>query len=195
LIDAPAGSGKSTLLAEFCSAAPPERRIAWVSLDEEDNDPVVFWLYIIHAFQRALSGRFVASLAELSRPGLGLTRSVLPSLLNELWTIADQIVLVLDDYHLISNAECHESLRFFLDRLPASVHVVLATRADPPLGLARLRARGELSELRAVDLAFRDDEVVAFFNESHRLGLSPEDLDHLSRRTEGWAAGLYLAAL
>lgn len=195
LMDAPAGSGKSTLLAEFCSAAPPERRIAWVSLDEEDNEPVVFWLYIIHAFQQALSGPFTASLTALSRPGLGLTRNVLPSLLNELWMIADQIVLVLDDYHLISNAECHESLRFFLDRLPASVHVVLATRADPPLGLGRLRARGELSELRAVDLAFRDDEVDAFFNESHRLGLSPEDLDHLSRRTEGWAAGLYLAAL
>jgi len=195
LIDAPAGCGKSTLLAEFCATAPPERQIAWVSLDEDDNDPVVFWLYIVHALRQTLPGRFAAPLAALNQPGVGLTRTVLPGLLNELWAITDHWLLVLDDFHLITNTECHESLRFFLDRLPPSARVVLATRTDPPLGLGRLRGRGDLGELRAADLAFRDDEVVAFFNESHSLGLTSDDLARVAERTEGWAAGLYLAAL
>jgi LuxR family maltose regulon positive regulatory protein len=195
LIDAPAGSGKSTLLAEFCQVGRSERQIAWVSLDEQDNDPIVFWLYIIHAFQQTLPEHFTALLSALSQPGLSLTGNVLPSLLNELWTITDPLVLILDDYHLIGNDECHETLRFFLGRLPACVRVVIATRVDPPLGLGGLRGRGELSELRAADLAFRKDEVGLFFSESQRLDLTAEDLDHLTRRTEGWAAGLYLAAL
>jgi LuxR family maltose regulon positive regulatory protein len=195
VIEAPAGFGKTRLLVEWCRGRPPAAPIAWLSLDEFDNDPVTFWTYIVHALRAALPGRFGRSLDALAQPNASLTRAVLPPLLNELWEAGDDTWLVLDDFHVIADVDCIESFRFFIDRLPPMLHIILATRSDPPLGLARLRARGMLTELRAADLRFTLDEAATFLNGSLGLDLSHDDLDQLQERTEGWAAGLYLAAL
>jgi ATP/maltotriose-dependent transcriptional regulator MalT len=119
----------------------------------------------------------------------------LPLLLNDLAALDEKLVLVLDDYQVITNAEIHEALAYLVGRVPSSLRLVLATREDPPLPLGRLRARGQLAELRASDLRFQNDEARAFLNDSLRLGLSPEDVERLQARTEGWPAALYLAAL
>jgi LuxR family transcriptional regulator, maltose regulon positive regulatory protein len=141
LISAPAGFGKTSLLAQWCAVAGGGR-VAWVSLDEGDNDPTRFWAYVVEALRTAEPSVGTAALAVLRRTGADLYRAVLPSLLNELAAVGARLVLVLDDYHLVTNATCQQTLGFFLDHLPAGVHVVLSTRADPPLPLARMRARG-----------------------------------------------------
>jgi LuxR family maltose regulon positive regulatory protein len=195
LVDAAAGFGKSTLVAEWCATLPPNRRVAWVTLDQSDNDPVMFWAYILVALHRLEPERIGGGLETLRIPGVSFTRTVLPRLLNELWTLDSPAVLILDDYHLVTSDECHEGMRFFLQRLPPNVRVVISTRSDPPIGLGTLRARGELSEIRAADLRFDESEAASLLNDFLRLGLAPDDLDRLHERTEGWAAGLYLAAL
>ncbi|MGH2586509.1 MAG: LuxR C-terminal-related transcriptional regulator [Dehalococcoidia bacterium] len=195
LVDAPAGSGKSTLIAEWCASEPIAGRVAWLLLDEQDNDPSTFWTYVIRALRSVEPARFGAGLQALRSPGVRVTRSILPDVLNELWSVDRSIVLVLDDLHEITNGECFESLRFFTQRLPPTLHLVISTRSDPPLPLGQWRARGELCELRAVDLRFTGEEVSELLNESLQLGLATEDLKRLEERTEGWAAGLYLAAL
>ncbi|MGE3600956.1 MAG: LuxR C-terminal-related transcriptional regulator [Dehalococcoidia bacterium] len=195
LVGAPAGSGKSMLLAEWCRTEPVVGRVAWLSLDPQDSDPGVFWTYALHALRRVAPDRFGECLARLATPGVSLTRVVLPKLINELWTLDHPLTLVLDDYHTITNVECHESLSFFLRRLPQHVRLVIAARSDPPLELSRLRARGELCELRAADLCFVEDEAEGLLNGALGLGLDGEDVERLQARTEGWAAGLYLAAL
>jgi LuxR family transcriptional regulator, maltose regulon positive regulatory protein len=141
LVDAPAGSGKTTLLTQWCLADQAFRRVAWVSLDESDDDPVRFWVYVIGAFRVVMPGFGEAPLGLLQSSGSAdvLNKVVLPQLLNELATRGAELVLMLDDYHLISNSTCHHTLGFFIDHLPANVHVVLSTRVDPPLPLARLR--------------------------------------------------------
>jgi LuxR family transcriptional regulator, maltose regulon positive regulatory protein len=197
LLDAPAGSGKTTLLAQWCLTDQASRRVAWVSLDENDDDPVRFWVYIIEAF-RVLQPSFGdAPLGLLQGAGSAdvLTQVVLPQLLNELATGDAELVLLLDDYHLISSSTCHQTLGFFIDRLPANVHVVLSTRVDPPLPLARLRASGELTELRIADLGFTDTEAASLFQDAMGLDLTPQAVRRLWERTEGWAAGLILAGL
>jgi LuxR family transcriptional regulator, maltose regulon positive regulatory protein len=194
LLDAPAGSGKTTLLAQW-QAAAGGGRVAWVSLDEGDNDPTRFWVYVVQALRTVEPGVGTAALRALRRPSVELDQAVLPSLLNELSAIGGPLVLVLDDYHLITNPTCHQSLGFFLDHLPAGVHVVLATRVDPPLQLARMRARGELVEFRVADLQFTGEEATALLNDAMGLGLSAEEVERLVQRTEGWAAGLVLAGL
>jgi LuxR family maltose regulon positive regulatory protein len=195
LVAAPAGFGKTRLLVRWCQDMSPARPTAWLSLDEYDNDPVTFWRYLVYALRQAYPNRFRRSLAALARPGASLTRTVLPPLLNELWDADSAARLVLDDFHAITDLACIEAVRFFIDRLPPSLHVVIATRSDPPIGLARLRTRGELTELRAADLRFTPEEAAAFLNGSLGLDLSHDDLGRLQERTEGWAAGLYLAAL
>jgi LuxR family maltose regulon positive regulatory protein len=195
LVAAPAGFGKSTLLADWCSHGGEGRRWAWVSLDEDDDDPIVFWTYVVHALRRIEPERFAREILALEAPGASITRSVLPSLLNELWSLATPIILILDDYHVLTNTECHESLRFLLRRLPPSLRLVVSTRVDPPLGLGALRARGELTELRATDLRFTPSEASTLLNERIGLELRTEELEQLDRSTEGWAAGLSLAAL
>jgi LuxR family maltose regulon positive regulatory protein len=194
LVEAPAGFGKTTLLTQWRVAAGAGR-VAWVSLDEGDNDPTRFWVYVVEALRTVEPGIGASALATLGRPSADLYRAVLPGLLNELSTAGLPLFLVLDDYHLITNPACHHTLGFFLDHLPADLHVALAGRSDPPLPLARMRARGELAEVRVADLQFTDQEASELLNGSMGLQLATEDVERLAERTEGWAAGLYLAGL
>jgi LuxR family maltose regulon positive regulatory protein len=199
LIDATAGSGKTTLLAQWCLADNPSRRVAWVSLDRDDDDPVRFWTYVIEAFRTVEPGFGEASLGLLQGSGLGsvdpLLQVVLPQLLNELATVNSELVLIVDDYHLVTNPDCHRTLAFFVDHQPANGHLMVATRVDPPLPLARLRASGELVEVRIAQLGFTDAEAATLLNEAMGLDLTVQDVQRLWERTEGWAAGLYLAGL
>jgi LuxR family transcriptional regulator, maltose regulon positive regulatory protein len=194
LLAAPAGSGKTTLLAQWGQAAGGSR-VAWVSLDERDNDPTRFWSYLVAALRTVEPGVGTVALEALRGPSVELERVVVPSLVNDLATVGAPLVLVLDDYYLITDAICHQTLGLFLDHLPPAVHVVLSTRLDPPLPLARMRARGQLTELRAAELHFTDEETAALLNDSMGLALPPEDVARLAERTEGWAAGLVLAGL
>jgi LuxR family transcriptional regulator, maltose regulon positive regulatory protein len=194
LVDAPAGSGKTTLLAQW-RANSRAGRVAWVSLDEGDNDPIRLWMLIGQALQSVEPAVGAAALRALQRTSVDLERMVLPSLVNDLSRIAAPLVLVLDDYHLIANRACHQAMTFFLNHLPASIHLLLATRVDPPLPLASMRASRELAELRAADLQFTDEEAAALLNGSMGLQLAPDEVKRLAERTEGWAAGLYLAGL
>ncbi|MEL7069607.1 MAG: LuxR C-terminal-related transcriptional regulator [Cyanobacteria bacterium J06581_3] len=194
LILAPAGFGKTTLLAEWV-AAVSTRSVAWVSLDQNDNDPVVFWTYLItalHKNQSSLGGR---SLALLQSPQPPPIESVLMTLLNELTAVEEDIVLILDDYHVIETQAIHEGIGFLLSHLPPHVHLMIASRANPPLALARLRSHREMTELRVSDLRFTPDEAAAFLNQVMGLKISAADVSALERRTEGWIAGLQLAAL
>jgi len=194
LLDAPAGSGKTTLLAQWCSTAGAGRA-AWLSLEESDSDPTRLWFHVIEALRTVEPGVGAAALQALQGPTTDLVRAVLPSLLDDLGAVGAPLVLVLDDYHLITNPACHQTLGFFLDHLPAGVHLALSTRVDPPLPLARMRARGELAELRVAELEFTDEEAFELLNGSMGLRLAPDDVARLAERTEGWAAGLYLAGL
>jgi LuxR family transcriptional regulator, maltose regulon positive regulatory protein len=194
LLDAPAGSGKTSLLAQWCATAGADR-VAWVSLDESDNDPTRFWIYVVEALRRAEPGVGAAALRTLRRTSVDHERVVLPSLLNDLNRIGSPLVLVLDDYHLVTDATCHQTVTFFLDHLPASVHLLIATRVDPPLPLARMRAKGELAELRVAEFQFTGEEAAALLNGAMGLQLATADVERLAERTEGWAAGLYLVGL
>jgi LuxR family maltose regulon positive regulatory protein len=194
LLSAPAGFGKTTLLAQ-CRTVAGAGRMAWVSLDEGDNDPTRFWLCVVEALRTVEPNVGRAALEAVRRTSADLHQVVLPLLLNELSALGSPLVLVLDDYHVVTNASCHHTLAFFLDHLPAGVHVALSTRVDPPLPLARMRARGELAELRAAELRFTDQEASELLNGSMGLQLANEDVARLTERTEGWAAGLVLAGL
>ena len=204
LVSAPAGFGKTTLLAEWLGASPAsERPAAWVSLDQRDNDPALFWAYFIAALQTVQSGIGESTLSLLQSPQPPPIEALLGTLLNEITAIADDpstgssksFVVILDDYHLIDAEPVHSGITFLLSHLPPQMHLVLASRSDPPLALARLRGRGELAELRASELRFTADEAAAFLNEVMGLGLSAADVAALESRTEGWIAGLQLAAL
>ncbi|MGY1741703.1 MULTISPECIES: LuxR C-terminal-related transcriptional regulator [unclassified Blastococcus] len=194
LVSAPAGFGKTTLLTEWLAATAEGRSIAWVSLDERDDDPVVFWTYVVAALRTAVDGAGVGALAVLQEARSSIDE-VLATLVNELDTVHDDVVLVLDDYHVVSSPEVHDQLSYFLERLPPHVHLVIATRADPVLPLARLRARGELVEVRAADLRFTAAEAAVYLNEAMGLTLTAEHVAALDARTEGWIAALQLAAL
>ena len=194
LVEAPAGFGKTTLLTQWRAVAGAGR-VAWVSLDEGDNDPTRFWVYVVAALQTVEPGVGTAALAALRRPSADLWRVVLPGLLNDLNGVGSPLVLVLDDYHLVTNPTCHQTLGLLLEHLPAGVHVGVSTRVDPPLPLARMRAREELAELRAAELRFTDQEAAALLNGSMGLQLATQDVARLAERTEGWAAGLVLAGL
>jgi LuxR family transcriptional regulator, maltose regulon positive regulatory protein len=194
LLEAPAGYGKTTLLAQWAATAGAGR-VAWVSVDEGHNDPTRFWVSVVEALRRVEPSVGAAGLQALERPSADLDRVVLPSLLNDLNELGAPLVLVLDDYHLVTDATCQQTVGFFLDHLPAGVHVMLATRVDPPLPLARMRAKGELTELRVADLQFTGEEAAALLNGSMGLRLAAGEVERLAERTEGWAAGLYLAGL
>ena len=193
LVQAPAGSGKTTLLTEW-HAAEPERRFAWLSLDRADNDPVRFLEGAIAALRTVAPAAGVQALAHLGGPASPMD-VVLPSLVNDLAGEEGGVVLVLDDYHVIADPRVHEAVTFLLDRRPATLQLAIATRAEPPLPIGRLRVRGELAEVRAADLRFTDGEAAALLNDALALGLDADDVARLQRRTEGWAAGLRLAAL
>jgi LuxR family transcriptional regulator, maltose regulon positive regulatory protein len=195
LVAAPPGFGKTTLLAGWSASEREERPFAWLSLDSGDNDPVRFWGGVIAALRTVEPGVGAAALATLRASNVSLVEVMLPLLVNDLTTLERPVVLVLDDLHLVAEPRIHESLDYFVGHLPEALHLALATRADPPLRLARYRARGEMTEVRAAQLRFSDAETRTLLNGILRLGLEVEDVTRLQRRTEGWAAGLYLAAL
>ena len=195
LVSAPAGCGKSTLLGAWASELSGGRSVAWLSLDPGDDDPARFWRYFVTAVGNVQPGTGATALALLGSPQAPPMEVVLTTLLNDLADIDADSVLVLDDYHLIESGAIHEALAFLIDHLPQRVHLVIATRADPPLPLARLRARSELHELRVTDLRFTPEEAATFLNEDMGLELSAEDIAELEGRTEGWIAGLQMAAL
>ena len=193
LISAPAGFGKTTLVSEWVAGC--ERPVAWLSLDEGDNDPTRFLTYLIAALQTIAANIGKGVLGMLQSPQPPPTELILTTLLNEITTIPDSFILVLDDYHVIDSKPVDQALTFLLEHLPPQMHLVIATREDPHLPLARLRARGQLTELRAADLRFTPAEAAEFLNRMMGLNLSVEDIAALETRTEGWIAGLQLAAI
>jgi LuxR family maltose regulon positive regulatory protein len=195
LVCAPAGWGKSTLLSQWRANAQEQGPSAWVSLDQADNDPVRFWTYVIEALRTVEPEAGGVPLAMLRTPGISVIEVMLPELIKTVERFARRVVLVLDDYHLVTNPEIHEAMTVLLEHLPATLHLVLATRSDPALPLPRLRVRGELVEIRAEDLRFSEQEAAALLNDLLGLDLEAADVTLLHERTEGWAAGLYLAAL
>src|SRR5215207_7074062 len=192
LVCTPAGFGKTSLLADWARAGQP--RVVWLSLDPGDNDPARFWRYVAAALDPACAGvaEQVAALLRGPQPPL---QAVVTALVNALAAEPDRVVLVLDDYHLIEAAAVHDSLTLLLERQPMQLRLVLAGRADPPLPLARLRARGQLVELRAAELRFTLEETAALLREATGRELPAASVAALAARTEGWVAGLQLAAL
>lgn len=193
LISAPAGYGKSTLVCEWLTSR--EQLTAWVSLDKGDNDPIRFWGYVLASMQNTLSSINTSLPDSWLHSESQVSEALITNLINALDGLKQPLVLVLDDYHLIESQIIHEGISFFLDHAPAHFHLVIITRADPPLPLARLRARSELLELRQVDLCFTTSEAADFLNHTMGLQISSEDVARLTVRTEGWVAGLQMAAL
>ena len=193
LISAPAGYGKTALVSAW--VATIQRPTAWLSLDEADSDPTRFLTYLIAALQTVLPQIGLGLANALSSPQPPSTEAILTALLNEVAALTDPFLLVLDDYHVIDSKPIDAALAFLLDHLPPQVHLVITTREDPRLPLSRFRARGQLTELRAADLRFSPDEAAVFFNDLMGLNRSAEDIAALETRTEGWIAGLQLAAL
>src|SRR5436305_336992 len=196
LIAATAGFGKTTLVSAWVEGIErPRARTAWLSLDEGENDPARFLAYLVAALQTIAATIGQGVLGVLQSPQPPPPEAMLTALLNDITALSDQFVLVLDDYHVLEAKAVDQALTFLLEHLPPQMHLVIATREDPPLPLARLRARGHLTEVRAADLRFTPSEAAAFLNQVMGLGLSAEDIAALERRTEGWIAGLQLAAI
>jgi LuxR family transcriptional regulator, maltose regulon positive regulatory protein len=194
LISAPAGFGKTTLLTEWLAAAPTaDRAVAWLSLDQSDSRPATFWTYLITALQTVAPGVGASALPLLQSSDLPI-ETVLTLLINELGALPHDVAVVLDDYHVVESPDIEEGMIFLLDHLPSQIHAVISTRADPRLPLARLRARGELVEIRAADLRFTHDEAATYLN-AVGLRLTTADVALLGERTEGWIAALQLAGL
>jgi LuxR family transcriptional regulator, maltose regulon positive regulatory protein len=193
LIAAPAGFGKTTLVSAWVAGIA--RPVAWLSLDEGDSDPARFLAYLVAALQTIAADLGAGVLGALQSPQPPLTDAMLTALLNDITTLPNRFVLVLDDYHLLDARPIDQALTFLLEHLPPQIHLVIATREDPQLPLARLRARGQLTELRAADLRFTAAEAATFLNEVMGLDLAAADIAALEDRTEGWIAGLQLAAL
>jgi LuxR family maltose regulon positive regulatory protein len=197
LVSAPAGFGKTTLLSGWLAARPggtDGEPVAWVSLDERDRRATSFWTYVLLALDRAVPGSGAAALTLL-QSGQAPVETVLAGVVNELSVYAGQVTLVVDDYHLADGVDVAEGMTFLVDHLPPQLRLVISTRADPALPLSRVRARGDLVEIRAADLRFTGDEVATYLNELNGLGLATADLTTLESRTEGWVAALQLAAL
>jgi LuxR family transcriptional regulator, maltose regulon positive regulatory protein len=193
LLSASAGSGKTTLLSEW--ARQSSSLVAWLALDIDDNDPVRFWSYVVAALQQASLASVASLLQGLRSSSPTSLQSLLVELINMLDAEGRDIVIILDDYHLLEAPPLHDSLAFFLKHLPQHVHMVLASRSEPPFPLAQLRASGSLLELRSADLQFTPAEAKAFLCQSQPLSLKPAEVQALVERTEGWAAGLRLVSL
>ena len=193
LISAPAGFGKTTLLSEWISKCP--RSVTWLFLDEGDNDPTQFWAYFIASLQGLHPDLGASAFALIQSPQAPPIKSILTLLINDLTTFSDPFASVLDDYHFIDSQPIHEALTFLIDHLPANMHLVITTREDPDLPLARIRARDQLTEIRAADLRFTQEETEAFLRGVMGLELSRQDVAALEDRTEGWVVGLQLAGL
>ncbi len=193
LISAPAGFGKTTLISEWVAGCG--RPTAWLSLDERDSDPTHFLTYLIAALQTIVPNIGADVLSAFQAPQPPPIEALLTALLNDITTIPDNFILVLDDYHLTDSKAVDNTLTFLVDHQPPQVHLVITTREDPNLPLARLRVRSQLTELRAADLRFTPSEAAEFLNKAMGLSLSIENISALEARTEGWIAGLQLAAL
>jgi LuxR family maltose regulon positive regulatory protein len=196
LVAAPAGSGKTIAVAQWAASMIEDRPFAWVSLDRGDNDPARLWLHVVSALQRACP-QFGGedTLRALRAPVPDILGTVLPGLVNELAQLPAPVVVVLDDYHVVSDHSCQDQVAFLLPRLPDGVQLVLVTRVDPPLPLARLRAAGEVAEVRAHELRFTAAQAAGLVRTVAAVDLPGPDLAELVERTEGWPAGVYLAAL
>lgn len=196
LISAPAGFGKTTLLVEWLrERAGSEGSVAWLSLDEGDNDPTRFLSYVVAAL-RSVEGEIGEGvLSALRSPEPPHIEAITAALINELAALPEELTLILDDYHLIDSGPVHGIVSFLLEHQPPNVHLVISSRIDPPLPLSRLRARNQMMELDAAELSFTPEEAVTFLDSVMGLGLSAEDVAALEERTEGWIAGLQLAAL
>ena len=184
LVSAPAGFGKTTLLAAYLAGDERDGPAAWLSLDHADNEPVTFWSHVVAALQ-TMDRNWGAALVPILQSGPGSLEPFLAALLNELGEAGADVDLVLDDYHVIDRKEIHDSLAFLLEHLPSNVHLAISTRSDPPLPLARLRARGEMVEIRAADLRFTQEETAAYLNGALSLNLATGEIATLSQRTEG----------
>lgn len=193
IISAPAGFGKTTLVRDWIEFS--KIPAAWISLDESDGEPIRFLTYLIAALQTVISGVGDGVLAALQTSQHIPPKQLLTTLLNELASNEEDLTLVLDDYHTIDSNAVDELLVFFVEHLPSSVHLIITTREDPALPLARLRARNQLTEIRAAELRFTENEATDFLNNMMGLRLSTEEVIALEKRTEGWVAGLQLAAL
>ena len=195
LISAPAGYGKTTLMTEWRITAGREYPVAWLSLDVGDNHPTHFWFYLISALDTLYSGFGGDILPMLESPQLPPIETLLTVLINHLNAFPTDFLLALDDIHVITDSEIYRGIDFLLEHFPLHMHLVLLTRADPPLALSRLRARGQLTEIRERALLFTTEETAAFLNDTRKLELTAEEIAALDARTEGWSAGLQLAAL
>jgi LuxR family maltose regulon positive regulatory protein len=193
LVCTPAGFGKTTLVADWAASA--SWPVAWLSLDPEDNDPARFWRYVVAALDRVCEGLAEHVLPRLSAPAVLSSEGVITVLVNQLEAAPEELALILDDYHMIDSESIHDAMAFLLDHLPPQLHIVISSRTDPPLPLARLRARGQLAELRATNLRFTPEEASALLRQVWGLDLAAEPIAVLEARTEGWAVGLQLAAL
>jgi LuxR family maltose regulon positive regulatory protein len=196
LISAPAGFGKTTLLVEWLKACQSgERSVAWLSLDEGDNDPTRFLSYLVAALGTAQEGIEEGILSALRSTEPPHIEAITAALINDLAALPGELTLILDDYHVIDSEAVHGVLSFLLEHLPPNVHLVISSRIDPPLPLSRLRSRNQMTKLGAAELSFTLEESATFLNSVMGLELSAEDVAALEERTEGWIAGLQLAAL
>ena len=193
LVSAPAGSGKTTAITSWLETK--KLPVAWVALDENDSDSPRFMLYLISALQSINPNIGQGILSTLTSPQSPSMDLILTQLVNDLAQIPDDFMLVLDDYHTIDSSEIDNAINFLLKNSSSQLHIIITTREDPNLPLARLRGRGQLTELRAADLRFTEEESTRFLNASMELTLSPEHILALEQRTEGWIVGLQLAAI
>jgi LuxR family maltose regulon positive regulatory protein len=196
LVSASAGFGKTTLLSTWIQSLPSEHsRVSWVSLDEGDNAPTLFWLYVLTALDRALPGLCTQLVTYLHTQQAPPLRSVLQTLINRLTEQSEHLLLILDDYHLLTEQAIHTTLTYLLEHLPPQLHLLLSTRADPPLPLSLLRARGHLLEIRTDSLRCTPEEVMAFLKQTARNPLPADMIEEVAARTEGWLVGLQLLGL
>ncbi len=195
-ISAPAGYGKTTLLANWANGCGMP--VAWVSVDEGDNEPARFLTYLVTALENALPepGRRACRpiLSVLQSPRPFSLQSVLAMLINELSTAPHKAILILDDYQFLTNQAIHDAMAFMLEHKAEGLHLIISTRSDPPLPLPRLRARRQLVEIRTADMQFTEEEAAQFLNQVMGFSLSKDDIARLENRTEGWIAGLQMAA-
>ena len=193
LISAPVGYGKTTLVSNWLSTL--NCPIAWLSLDPEDSDPIRFWNYVFSALQTAQVELDQTVLSMLQTEQMPPVENILNVLINQITALPDKVILILDDYHLIDSSSLHLGFNYFLDHLPPQMHLVIITREDPPLPLPQMRVKEQMTELRAKDLRFTAEESAQFLNQSMNLNLQSQEISILDRRTEGWVAGLQMAAI
>jgi LuxR family maltose regulon positive regulatory protein len=190
---APAGYGKTTLVTDWLDKTCIDS--AWLSLDEADNDPLRFFTYVVAALQKTLGPKLTQPQPDAFPMAPQPAEAFAHSLLNDLTAMEQPVLLALDDYHVITAGPVQEAMAFLLRRAPPNLHLIVLTRADPPFPLPRLRVRERMTEIRDRDLRFTPEEMTAFLNALHRLNLPAEQVTALEERTEGWAAGVQLAAL